>query len=96
MFKIMNIFGVYILQSLKNGKYYIGSTNNISCRLDEHNLRLVFATKFIKPLGLKVFIDCDDLRSARISEYRLKKYKNKKILDKVIISGIFPWKYRGV
>lgn len=31
------MFIVYILQNLLDNKYYIGSTNNINRRLDEHN-----------------------------------------------------------
>ena len=31
------MFYVYILQSLKSGKLYIGHTDNLKRRLDEHN-----------------------------------------------------------
>lgn len=90
-----NQFGVYILQSLKNGRYYIGSTKDLKKRLTEHNQGLVKATKYITPLQLKVFIKCSDITIAKKAEYRLKKYKNRKILEKVIESSCFPWEYHA-
>ena len=89
----MKNFGVYILKSLKNSRYYIGSTDNIYRRIREHNIGIVKATANLKPLELKCFISCDTLTDARSSEYRLKKYKRRDILEKVIEDGIFPWKH---
>lgn len=89
----MDIPGVYILRSLKNDRYYIGSTNNFERRLEERNRGLVTATSFIIPLKLVRFIRCESIQIARICEYLLKRYKNKQILSKVVESGIFPWEY---
>ena len=89
-------FGVYILQSLKNSRYYTGSTNNIRRRLNEHNEGLVAATRFIRPLELRQFFILPTLEEARKAEYRLKQYKNKRIIEKVIESGIFPWEYKNL
>ncbi|PIU10620.1 hypothetical protein COT27_02210 [Candidatus Kuenenbacteria bacterium CG08_land_8_20_14_0_20_37_23] len=50
--------GVYILQSLKNKTYYIGSTINIEERFNEHNLGKVAATKHLRPWILMLFLDC--------------------------------------
>ncbi|OHB56929.1 MAG: hypothetical protein A2173_06835 [Planctomycetes bacterium RBG_13_44_8b] len=33
----MSVYHVYILQSLKTGKLYIGQTNNLIRRIEEHN-----------------------------------------------------------
>ena len=85
--------GVYILQSIKNQRYYIGSTNNLERRLSEHGRGLVNATKALRPLALQLFIPCSSITDARQAEYRLKKYKSKKIVVKVLASGIFPWQY---
>jgi len=85
--------GVYILQSEKNKRYYIGSTDNIKRRLKEHNIGKVMATKNLRPLITKVFIKCNDLTEAKISEYRLKNYKRRDIVEKVINDSIFPWDY---
>jgi putative endonuclease len=43
---------VYILHSKKDGKLYIGLTNNISRRIEEHNSGRVSATKGRRPLVL--------------------------------------------
>ena len=89
----MKNFGVYILESQKNGRYYVGSTEDISRRIVEHNNGKVFSTKNTRPWTLKVFVQCKDIAEARSSEYRLKKYKRKDILNKVIEDKIFPWNY---
>ena len=85
--------GVYILESLKNKRYYIGSTDSINRRIHEHNLGKVASTCNMRPWSLKIFIACRSLTEAKQFEYRLKKYKRKDIVEKVIIDGIFPWNY---
>lgn len=85
--------GVYILQSIKNSRYYVGSTDNMNERLKIHNSGWVKATANIVPLELRVFVSCLSITEARQSEYRLKKYKRKDILEKVIKDGLFPWQY---
>lgn len=92
---MMNSCGVYILRSLKNGRYYIGSSNNIERRLGEHNNGKVKSTRFITPFELKAAIYCKSLEEARASEYRLKQYKNKAIIEKVISDRVFPWNHMG-
>ena len=42
-------YAVYILRSLKVGKYYIGSTENIEKRLAKHNRGEVQSTKAYRP-----------------------------------------------
>jgi putative endonuclease len=86
---------VYILQSVRNGRFYIGSTDDMERRLYEHNTAQVKATKFIVPLDLKAQLPCKTLKEAREAEYRLKRYKNRKILEKLIVDCAFPWEYQG-
>jgi len=40
---------VYVLQSLKNGSLYVGYTEDLRRRLQEHNRGLNFSTKPYKP-----------------------------------------------
>ena len=87
-----NKIGVYILECCNN-RYYIGSTINFDIRIQEHQNGRVTATKYVLPVILRRFIPCNNLTEARQSEYRLKKYKNKKITEKIIKSGNFPWDY---
>jgi putative endonuclease len=89
----MKNFGVYILESQKSGIYYVGSTDNIDRRIKEHNLGKVISTRNMRPWRVKIFIECATLTEARSSEYRLKKYKRKDILNKIINDKIFPWNY---
>jgi putative endonuclease len=85
--------GVYILQSLKNKRYYIGSTDDVERRLREHNIGKVPSTKNLRPLILKVFVKCKNLTEAKNSEYRLKQYKRRDIIERLIEDSIFPWDY---
>lgn len=49
------MFYVYVLKSKKDGKLYIGHTNNIVERLKEHNHGLVPSTKPRAPFVLLYF-----------------------------------------
>ena len=82
--KMYNGQGVYILKSQKNLRYYIGSTNDISRRLRQHCKGDVKATMNIRPLELVFFQNYDQLAIARKIEYKLKKLKNKNILERII------------
>ena len=90
----MNNPGVYILRSLKNGRFYIGSTSDLYRRLEYHNKGLVKATKYTAPFEISVFMPCKDITIARQYELRLKKYKRKDILYKIIADRTFPWDYK--
>lgn len=46
------MFYVYILKSLKNGRFYTGSTNDIERRLHEHNIGQTKYTSKIWPFEL--------------------------------------------
>lgn len=46
------MFYAYILKSLKDGKTYVGYTNNLEERLKRHNSGQVTATKHRRPLRL--------------------------------------------
>jgi len=43
---------VYVLESVNDGDKYVGCTNNLKKRLEEHNSGKVFSTKLRKPLKL--------------------------------------------
>ena len=46
---------VYILKSLKTGKYYYGSTDNLEKRLKKHNSGSVKSTKASSPWEIHYF-----------------------------------------
>lgn len=79
---------VYILKSLKNGRYYIGSCIDIDVRFKQHNKGLVKSTKNLLPLSLEFFQKYDEVKTARQIEYKLKKLKSRKILEQIIAGKV--------
>ncbi|MFH1601872.1 MAG: GIY-YIG nuclease family protein [Candidatus Shapirobacteria bacterium] len=78
---------VYILKSIKNSSYYIGSTNNLERRMDDHKQGKAKYTKNIRPVELKFFQEYRSLSKARKIEYRLKKLSRKDLIDNIIKDG---------
>jgi len=75
---------VYILKSIPNSGYYIGSTIDIQKRFSEHNDGYVKSTRNLRPLELKYFKMYDDIKTARQIEYRLKRLKSRCIIERII------------
>ncbi len=82
--KFMEKYYVYILQSLKNGRYYIGASSDPFRRLEEHNNNKEKSTKNRGPWKLCLMKEYDSLKEVRRIEYKLKKLKSKVILDKIV------------
>ena len=82
----MNTIGVYIL-SCANGRFYVGSTDNIERRLEEHKRGKSKATKNLLPIELVKFIECSSLPEARQLEYSIKKQKSRIYIEKLIASN---------
>jgi len=80
----MSKLGVYFLRC-KNGRYYIGSTNDLERRFDEHGRGHVRATRDVRPLEVVFFQSCDSIKYARQLELRLKKLKRRDIIERIII-----------
>jgi putative endonuclease len=66
------MFYVYVLKSLKDGNLYVGSTNNLERRLNEHNLGKVFSTKNRIPLEIIYYEAYKSEVDARTREHNLK------------------------
>ena len=79
---------LYILQSEKNGRYYIGSTNNLSRRIAEHSAGKTKSIRALRPLRIVFKQDFATLAEARRAERKLKRLKSKKIIDRIIGDGI--------
>ena len=79
----MNGF-VYIIQSQSNGRYYIGSSNNIELRLQYHNNNWVTATKNRGPWVVRYAQEYTDITTARKMENKLKQLKSRVIIEKII------------
>jgi putative endonuclease len=78
------MYYLYILKSLKNARYYIGSTDDPKRRLAEHNAGKTPSLKHIRPLEIVFTHECKDRIEARRLEAKLKKYKNRTILDQIV------------
>jgi putative endonuclease len=77
---------VYILL-LNKSDYYVGSTTDIERRLSEHKLGNHAGTRYCHNIELVFTQEYDDYPSARKIESRLKKFKNKKILERIVRDG---------
>ncbi|KKR31469.1 MAG: Excinuclease ABC subunit C [Candidatus Gottesmanbacteria bacterium GW2011_GWC2_39_8] len=78
---------VYILQSLVNLRYYIGSTSDFNRRIIEHQSGKSKYTKLIKPFKVVFRQEFASIIEARRIEYKLKKLKSRTIIEKIIKDG---------
>jgi putative endonuclease len=87
------MFFVYILQSQKNGRYYIGYSEEPERRLGEHNSGKVISTKPFRP-WVKVYAESfsDELSAIR-REKEIKQKKSRRYIDWLIGSRV-PIKYQ--
>ena len=77
-------YWIYILQSLKDGSYYVGYTGNIESRLREHNEGSTRYTKQKRPWEL-VYKEGFNSKSEAIKrELFLKRQRNTKFYQKLI------------
>ncbi|WP_163326111.1 GIY-YIG nuclease family protein [Draconibacterium mangrovi] len=77
---------MYILQSEKNGKYYIGSTQNVEERLQQHNWSRTPSTKSGIPWKLVYSEEFEERPSATQREYEIKQKKSRKYIQFLINS----------
>ncbi|HPB25162.1 MAG TPA: GIY-YIG nuclease family protein [Bacteroidales bacterium] len=59
---------VYALESLKDGRIYVGQTQDIEKRLKEHNQGRTKSTKAYAPWRLIFQEECEDRQEARVQE----------------------------
>jgi putative endonuclease len=78
------MFFVYIIRSIKNKKYYVGCTNNIERRLQEHNSNKTFSLKNQGPFELIYKEKYSTLKEARKRERQIKSYKGGNAFKKLI------------
>ncbi|MDP3988157.1 MAG: GIY-YIG nuclease family protein [Candidatus Levybacteria bacterium] len=78
------MYFTYILQSEKDGRYYIGSTNNLENRLERHNKGYSRYTKNKGPFKIIYQEGYNTLSEAKKREYYLKSLKSRKAIEKLI------------
>ena len=74
------IYYVYVLQSLKDDKFYTGYTENLKLRFEKHQKGHVASTKDRRPLRLIYFEGCLDRKDAIHRERYFKTYLGKMFL----------------
>lgn len=77
------VYIVYILRSQKDGKRYIGITNNLERRLQEHNSGKTKSTKTRIPVDVIYIETYDSLREARLREKYLKTSAGRRYLKEI-------------
>lgn len=83
---------VYILESITDGRYYIGSTINLEARLKHHIGGHTPSTKRFGKIKLVFRQEYDTLREARLIEGKLKKLKRKDYIGKIVQDGFIKIK----
>ena len=73
-------FYVYVLESLKDFKRYVGFTANLKKRIEEHKQGKVFSTKVRLPFKLIYFEGCLNEQDARRREDYLKTTQGRRFL----------------
>ena len=84
------MYYLYIIQSKRSGKRYIGITADFQKRVDKHNSGSVRSTKAYRPWMLIRKEEFPDKKSARIREIFLKKTAKarKELFEKIEIAPI--------
>lgn len=78
------MFYVYILKSIKNGRYYVGSCHDMKERLKRHNGGMVKSTKAYIPWGLMYNKEHNTLSEARKRELQIKNWKKRLAIERLI------------
>ena len=76
------MFYIYLIESVNGGELYIGSTDNLKRRLEEHNQGLNFSTKRYKPWKYVYIEGCLEKTDAARREKYLKSTQGRRMLRK--------------
>ncbi|MFA5172782.1 MAG: GIY-YIG nuclease family protein [Candidatus Paceibacterota bacterium] len=76
------MYYAYVLESLKDRKFYVGYTENLKIRFESHSKGLVKSTKERRPLRLVYYKACLHQQDATRREKYLKCYYGKMFLRK--------------
>lgn len=82
---------VYILKT-SSGKYYIGSTDNLEERIKHHRGGFTPSTKRLGNIELIFNQEYSSLDDARSIERKLKKFKRKDFIEKILRDGVIKIK----
>lgn len=80
------MYWTYILK-LNNKAYYVGSTNNLTQRLEYHRKGRVYSTKNKLPFVLSFSKKFNTRGEAQSLEYKVKKCKSSRAIERLINTG---------
>lgn len=83
-----NWYYTYVLKSIKNGKLYTGTTNNLKQRLNQHDKGLGRSTRNMRPLKLIYVEACLNKEDAYHREKYLKSGMGKRYIRNRIKGGL--------
>ncbi len=75
---------VYVLQSEKNGRFYVGYAGDVERRVEEHNRGKVRATRYLRPLEVVYSEEYVTASEARQREQEIKAKKSRKYIEGLI------------
>jgi len=78
---------IYVLQFQKNTRYYVGSTDNLKRRLYQHAKGNTPSTKSLGSFQMVFQQKVASLAIARRIEKRIKSWKRKDFIEKIIKDG---------
>ena len=74
------MYYVYVLQSMKDNKWYTGYADDLKKRFQEHNKGLVYVTRRRRPFKLIYYEACLNEQDAKMREQYLKSGMGKKYI----------------
>jgi putative endonuclease len=78
---------VYILKSDRDGRFYVGSTDDLERRLFQHHYGHTQTTSRMEPWYVVLAQQYSSLPQARGIEQRIKKMRRKDYLEKMVCEG---------
>jgi len=78
------MYKVYILESEKNGRFYIGFSADVEARLERHNSGKVKSTRAHRPFKVVYTEEYQTSTEARKREYYLKTLKSRQAIRDLI------------
>ena len=79
---------VYVLQSQRNGRFYIGHSGALEERFEDHNAGRVTSTRHLRPWTIVYVQNCSNATEARKLEWKLKQAKSRKVIEALIATQL--------
>jgi putative endonuclease len=76
---------VYVLRSERDGRFYIGMSENPQARLSQHNAGMTRSTKPYRPYCLVYQKECKTRVAARALEKKYKSGSGREMLKKIVL-----------